>query len=502
MTQTSGNLTVKRKNNTLAGDVVRSRLFMTSSLLLLLLFYAWLASAGSGNENGTTTYYYSYLADAFLHGNFHISMRPDPELLALENPYNLSARIELEKTGVVTPIDFALYKGKFYLYWGPVPALLLAFFQVFSGQQPVGDFFLAFLFAVGILLAQSLLLLAVWDRYFRHLPKWTLYLSIFLVGLVWSFALLRHDYDHARIYEAAISSGQFFLISGLWMTFTAIDDLSVPNWRLALSGSFWAMAIGSRNLLVVPIAVIVILTIGWIVRAKFMFAQKIIKLLSLGLPLLLGGLALSWYNWARFGSITETGLSYLLAGQDIQKHHSDLFSVSYIFQNLYNYIINPIHFHVSFPFVSMLKGHKDLLPQGTQFYYAEATAGLLYLFPFALFAVIPLIAFILNLFPKHSTKNPLEGNHQLPFWLTMGLTGTFVTAFGLLLTFYWVGRRYTGDFLPALTVLSALGFWQGFQFTENKPFIKRLYAISGILLGCLSVVISILLAISTVLATF
>lgn len=67
------------------------------------------------------------------------------------------------------------------MYWGPVPALLLAALESVSPQPPIGDFFLAFAFAVGIFLTQSLLLLAVWDRQFRQLPKWILSLSI-LVG--------------------------------------------------------------------------------------------------------------------------------------------------------------------------------------------------------------------------------------------------------------------------------------------------------------------------------
>src|SRR5215208_139315 len=217
------------KHKTKTREAATNYIFVVPSLLVIILFYAWLASAGSGNHDGTTTYYYAYLSDGFLHGNLYLPLQPDPDLLALDNPYELSARIRLEETGTVTPVDFSLYGGHFYLYWGPVPALILAAIQLFSPQQPIGDFFLAFVFAVGLLLAQCLLLIAVWDRYFYTLPAWSLYLAIFLSGLIWPIALLRHEADHARIYEAAIAAGQFFLISGLLMAFTALTMPSIPN---------------------------------------------------------------------------------------------------------------------------------------------------------------------------------------------------------------------------------------------------------------------------------
>jgi hypothetical protein len=164
----------------------------------------------------------------------------------------------VEKLGIIIPVDFSLYRGKFYLYWGPVPALLLATMELFS-SEPVSDFILAFAFSVGIFLMQSSLLLAVWDRYFYALPKWVLHLSILLAGSALPIALLRHYDDYARIYEAAIAGGQFFLMSGLWMAFTAIARPSIPNWRLVLAGSLWTLAIGTRHILALPIGFMVIL---------------------------------------------------------------------------------------------------------------------------------------------------------------------------------------------------------------------------------------------------
>lgn len=461
-------------------------------LLLIMLFYAWLATYSRSADGGRTTYYYSYLSQGFLQGNLFLPLQADPELLAMENPYDLSARAELEKKGVATPVDFSLYEGKFYLYWGPVPALLLSLVQIFSrGPHPVADFFLAFLFGIGILLAQTFLLTAIWRSYFSTLPSWAYYISILLTGLVWPVALLRHEHNYARIYEAAIAAGQFFLIAGLWLAFTAMQKPSIPSWRLALAGFLWLLAIGSRHTLLVSISFLVFSTALWILHMQTDSRTKAVKLISLLLPLVIGGVWLAWYNWARFGSITETGYSYQLAGVDLRNHSAELFSGSYILQNAYNYLLNPPQWSPNFPFLSMLKGNKSL---GLPFYYAEPMTGLLYTLPFAVFAIIPLIVWLLNRSNAKRSKNASDDHdHAALHWITRNLGSTFLVSFFLLLIFFWSGMRYAADFLPALMGLSAVGFWRGYQLFGYR----RSYAIAGLILAGISIAVSTLLAIST-----
>ncbi len=433
-----------------------------------------------------------------MNGNLHLGTVPPPDLLALENPYNLGARIELARSGVEIPVDLSLYEGKFYIYWGPVPALLLAVLQLFS-PQPVGDFFLAFAFGVGLFLAQSLLLFFLWSRYFFTLPKWTLHLSILISGLAWTAALLRHYADHARVYETAIVGGQFFLLSGFWMAFTAIDRLSISKERLASAGLLWALAIGSRHILAPPVCLMILLTALWILTTKKSLTEKTVNLLSLGFPFTLGCAALAWYNWARFGSVTETGFSYALAGVDLQLYSAEFFSGSYILQNVYNYLLHPPEFLSKFPFVAMLKGSEiPILPVYAvpQFYVAQPMTGVLYLFPFAVFTIVPLIRWISILFKRNSVENSSkENNHRILAWAALGLSSSFVVAFSLLIVFFWAAMRYMGDFLPAMTVLSALGFWQGYRL--QNPSAKALYVLLGIMLAGISLLVSTLLAIST-----
>jgi hypothetical protein len=479
---------------------VQNYLFVIPSILGVIIFYTWFVSAGSGYRNGTTTYYYAQLAGTFLQGNLHLTMKPDPYLLALDNPYDPLARKEIEELGIVIPVDFSFFQGKYYMYWGPVPALLLATLQLFS-NEPIGDFVLAFTFSIGIFLTQSLLLIAIWDRYFYTLPKWALHLSILLIGSTLPIALLRHYDDYARIYEAAIAGGQFFLISGLWVAFTAINKPSIPNWRLALAGLLWALGIGTRHILAVPIGFFIMLTAFWLVRINASIFEKTAKFISLGLPLALACVGLGWYNWARFGSIAETGLSFALAGVNLRDHSAEIFSSSYVFPNLYNYLLNPPALISKFPYISMLQGSENpilLFYAVPEFYYAQQITGLLYLFPFGVFAAGLLFVFFLNLFQGKLAKILLEGNNYRSLaWIKLMLSGAFLIAFLPLTAYFWVGTRFLGDFIPAMTILSAVGFWLGYQFSAHKPFVKRLYILFGIILAGVSILISTLLAIST-----
>lgn len=126
-------------NKVIPAKTTQNYLFIIPFFVGIIFFYAWLTSAGTGESNGVTSYYYSYLAEAFLDGNLHLAWQPDPHLLALDNPYDPVERDELDKLNILTPVDFSLYDGKFYLYWGPVPSLLLAPIQFFLRQNPVDD---------------------------------------------------------------------------------------------------------------------------------------------------------------------------------------------------------------------------------------------------------------------------------------------------------------------------------------------------------------------------
>jgi hypothetical protein len=324
---------------------------------------------------------------------------------------------------------------------------------------------------------------------------------ILLGGLTGPIILLRHNYENAKIYEAAIAGGQFFLVSGVLVAFSVITKKSIIGWRLFLAGILWTLAIGTRQTLAIPIGGMAILMALQINVTESKTFQKVQKLMLLGLPLLLGFVILCWYNWARFNSITETGLYYQLAAPDIQENYTELFSRSYIVQNLYNYFFNPPDITSKFPFFFMQKGSSvSILPfySVPEFYSAQPITGIIYIFPFAVFSIPFLTILSLNLYNRRYLVDSISDS-KYPnslIWVSLSFVGSCL-AFFPIMAYFWAGMRFLVDFLPGLMILSALGFWQGYILFANKRLVKCAYTFLGISLAGMSILISILLAIST-----
>jgi len=466
--------------------------------LLVLVAYIWLISSGLWIQWRTYTGYYDQLATAFSHGQLALEAKPDPALMALPDPYDPTAR-----AGVPYPVDISLYQGRFYLYFGPAPALVLLFVKVFVSAE-IGDQYLVFLFVFGILLVQSLLILRIWRRYFQDIPPWIVPVCVLVSGLIQPFSWILRE---PRVYNAAITGGQFFFLAGFYCVFSALDRASISNWRLVLSGWLWMAAVGSRITLVLPVFLMTLLATLWIFRTyrrERRLAGSVSALAALGLPLVLGLASLGWYNWARFGSVWDTGYSYALAAQDLQKHRQDLFSMAYALPNLYNYLFIPPKLKNLFPFLSSAYGNKGLalpyLPL-PEIYYSQEITGLLFSAPFSLFAIIPLIRL-----PDGSKRQPMGSMGAAdPFlfkWLTAGLLGSFLCEFALLLVYFWAATRFFADFMPSLLLLSLMGFWQGYRAYAARPAGRAFYLLTGLGLIGASIIVSNLLALSISSAQF
>lgn len=462
--------------------------FLFPALLIVIGVYFWFITI----SHDATSNYYSLLATAFRRGELSLPLKPDPALLALPNPYDPAAREDMK-----VPLDLSLYNGKFYLYWGPAPALLLAIAQPFLPGR-IGEADLLFLFMSGIFLSQFSLLIRISDRYFPATPKWLLVLSIVLAGFANPALWLL---SQPKIYEAAIAGAQFFFIAGFVSAIVALDRPSPSGWGLALAGILWSLAVNTRTVAVFPVIFMTIMIIYWLLRTRGPSLPRLMgKLASLGLPLLIGALSFVGYNWARFGSLLETGFTYQLAGPHLQEHLSELFLPGYIWQNLYNYVLHPYEIRPSFPFLYPIRGvtHAILawipLPE---FYTAQAIAGFLPAVPFTIFAIVPVTRLWKQFFSRKNEERPGPDPISLSLnWLLASLIGSFAAAFLSLLAFFWAAMRYAEDFMPALILLSIIGFWQGYPSLSQKPKTGKMYAIFGVILAGFSIICAILLALS------
>src|SRR5579871_4598371 len=103
------------------------RALAAAAFALVIAYLAWAASPAPG------TGYYDLLARGFANGHLYTAVDPVPELLALSDPYDPIANAPYRVH------DMSLYRGRYYLYFGPVPALTLFLPWGLITGKPLGD---------------------------------------------------------------------------------------------------------------------------------------------------------------------------------------------------------------------------------------------------------------------------------------------------------------------------------------------------------------------------
>jgi hypothetical protein len=382
--------------------------------------------------------YYNLLVHGFLDG--HLSLKePVPQaLLDCPNPYDPPQR----PPGVGLH-DASLYHGKYYIYYGVVPAvvLLLPFRLIAGFDLPVPVAVLTFALAAYVV---ALLLIAdLRRRYFARVGP----LGTFLLAVAFGFAscapiLVRRS----SMYELPITSGSFFALGALACFYRA---LLRPEHRLrwiAISSLAWGLAIGARpTYLLAPICLAFGCAIllrdqdgRWIDRGRaFRLAVAAV------LPLTAIGILLAWYNYARFGSPTEFGVSYILSG--VYEAKIEHFRLRYVAWNVYAYLFAPAEWGRYFPFFHEVP---ITLARPRQHYGMD--------YAFSLLVNIPLLW--LGLF---AWLNPGKGRSDAEaavcrVWVR-ALSWVALAVAGFLVFFYAAMARYLGDFAPMLALLAVIG---------------------------------------------
>lgn len=420
---------------------VRFGVISAAAIFLILTVYAlWYVSAGMFPEFPYAKNAYVDLGQSFLQGQLSLLEEPDPRLLALDDPYDPVQR------DMPYRWDASYYNGKYYLYWGPVPAAIFAFVEGVTHIAPPGSL-MAVLSYIGIAFSLLVLWLRLWVMFFRDAPVIStgLFLVFSLVNLPMLFLLGRPD-----IYETSIIAGQFFLVFGLlsWVLYVTGSGKSI--WLL-LAGLGWGLAIGSRYNLGISVMIYLACALGWL-RRKGQGLGLWRRIFSLCFPVSLCLFGLGLYNFLRFDDIFEIGFRYQLSIPDV---HRDTFSLSYFLSNFYVYLLYPMTTSKAFPFIIAT------LPMSASF--DEIVAGLLPSVPgmWLTTLVIPL------LLSKRTTtmQQPIKG-------ITSMITLGGVSQFLFLMTFFFGAMRYMADFYLAFVIMTSILIWQLDEALRAKRILR------------------------------
>ncbi|MGE5073910.1 MAG: hypothetical protein ACM3MF_10825, partial [Anaerolineae bacterium] len=428
-------------------------------------------------------------------GRLDLAIQAPGELLSLPDPYDPARKSSTEvKQFVKDNWDLSFYGGKFYTYWGPAPAVILSVVKLIYDVD-IADQYLAFALLAGLLFFTVLLMLKMRRAFAADTPPALLLIGVIVAGLAVPMPWMM---NRARVYEAAVAAGQFFLIGGLFFAYTALDRPrpSLP-WLLAAS-VFWSCAIGSRLITVVPVAFLLVITLAWTLRRSSPrpdLRTGVGYAIALAAPVAAGVLALAWYNLARFGSPFETGLRYQLTDQNLNRFYSDVFSLSYLPGNLLLYLVNAVSLRLRFPFVdtTVMSLPTWLAPSVASIYHVQNSIGILVAMPLAVFAAVPIVRLSMGAPKLWRRDRARVQDADIRAWLLLSLVGILALSFGTLLLYFYVAVRYLAELTPVLALLSLLGIWEAYYYTERRPVLRAALLASVVLMALVTITIGILL---------
>ncbi len=367
---------------------------IASAALALIVYaslgYVILSSLHKSIFKATDVAYFNYLADAILHGQLNLRIIPPLQT------------------------DLSLFQGKYYLYWSPMPAILLMpFIAVF------GAGFSDFLVTIG-LASINVGLISVLLR--QGCKYHILDLSKAQRGLLVAFLAFGTVQITLAPFGRVWFTGQ--LVGFLFTILAYLAAISLHGYRAwFLTGLALAGALLTRNeLVLVGVWPAVYLLVKHYDKHKLWHLAGMAAISTL--PIILAVATLGVYNYLRFGSFMDNGLAYHLMNINFRADYT-----RYGVFNLYYVPVNFFYQYIDYPFLNT----SNLFTGGSLFLLSP-------LFLAAFWGMV-------------------KGR---PRWSTAALfCSILLTAIPILLLMGtgWIqfGPRYTLDFTVPLLLLTALG---------------------------------------------
>ena len=392
--------------------------------------YAYTAHSGflASTSLNAAGNYYNLLVQGFRAGQLSLKKEVPPGFARLADPYDRTANAPY---GL---LDLSYYKGKFYLYFGVTPAVMLFWPYValtghYLSQKVAGVIFCG----VGFLASMGLLC-ALWRRYFAEVSVAVVAAGALALGLATFTPLLLARCD---VHEVSVSCGYALTMLALAAIWKALHEPERRGWWLAAASLAYGLAVGARPSLLFG-AVILLAPVA---QARREGRRVWAVLTAATVPIGLIGLGLMLYNARRFGNPFDFGQHYQLSGQ--QQVTLRFFSLDYLWFNFRVYFLKPAHWVAHFPFV-----HDIAVPPRPVGHMQVET-------PFGILTNIPLVWLALAVPLAWHNRSEQAGSTLRWFATVVALLfGICALTVGL----YWcTSFRYEVDFLPALLLLAVVG---------------------------------------------
>ena len=383
---------------------------------------------------------YNYLSQALLDGHFDLNIDPPEYLSRMANPYLDNERYQMATMyGQEHYVDFCYFNGRFYCYYGIVPALIFYLPYIALTGNLVHSCYVIALCGLIFIPASFALIYRLVKRFRGDVPfDAYILLSLLFINCSGFLTLVKLPY----ILSVPMAVSYVLVVLGLLFWFRSIRDDKISVRYLILGSIAIALTLGTRPEYFIALFLAFPIFRDRIVKGEFFRAKKesVRNTLAVMVPFAIIDTLVLLYNFARFGNLFDFGASYNLS-RDL---FDDRFILARLPYGLFTYFFQPLNVDASFPYVHSVNTG-TVLPSDYQGYiYIENYVG-------GVFAVIP---FCLVLFAIPFIIRRMRENRSRFIVFTL-IIMVIIVAF-VDLEFGGISNRYVVDFSIFLVLAAVI----------------------------------------------
>ncbi len=329
------------------GSVGKIQPFITAAVILLLMALTWkivhvnpiaIASPWPHHKQ------YQELAQALSKGQLYLDIEPSEQLLNVRNPYDT---IYLQANGIDYRADYAYFDGKYYVYFGVVPELLLYLPCYLLTGHHFPNYMAVYLFYCGFILTVFALYKEVIRRWFTGTPYAVYLLLSVMTVLCGNYLTIAIRPD---LYHAPIMAATMFTVGGLWLWLKGKYEEEGKRAACFLLGSLcMALVAGCRPQMLLFSFLAIPLFWEEVMETRKLFSKGSLRdTLCICMPYVVVAVGIMYYNAARFSSPFDFGATYSLTSNDMTKRS---FHIHQTLLGLWHYFFQPSFVGSDFPFL-------------------------------------------------------------------------------------------------------------------------------------------------------
>lgn len=295
---------------------------------------------------------YQELAEALSEGKVSVG-DAEEALLAMKNPYDT---IALQAAGIGYRADYAYHNGKYYVYFGIVPVLLLYLPYYLLTGGALQNYVAVFVFFAGFIIAAAGFVYELMKRYFKEQPfyLWAVGTGMLVGSYSMFYLLIRPDLYHVPIVASAM-----FATGGLWLYLAGLNRPKKAVGLYAFGSFCMALTAGCRPQFILFAALAVVLFWERVFVKRELFSKKGWRqTAALVVPYVLIAAGLMAYNALRFGSPFDFGASYSMTSNDMTHRGTNLERILY---GIWYFLFEPMQLEGKFPYLQSASIATDYL---------------------------------------------------------------------------------------------------------------------------------------------